>query len=99
MLCALAMMVGLGEQKVKASIGITTGPTFCGVIGHIANRREYTVIGDTINTAARLMQAASDRKAEIYIDVDTKAGLREELELKELELNLKGKGRRECSVG
>ena len=30
------------------------GPTYCGVIGHPA-RHEYTVIGRTVNKAARLM--------------------------------------------
>ncbi|XP_043231991.1 adenylate cyclase type 10-like isoform X1 [Amphibalanus amphitrite] len=38
----------------RVSIGVTTGPTFCGVIGHPA-RHEYTVIGRTVNKAARLM--------------------------------------------
>lgn len=39
------------------SIGITTGRVFCGAVGG-AKRREYAVIGDVINTSARLMQAA-----------------------------------------
>uniref|UniRef100_H2Y4C3 Guanylate cyclase domain-containing protein n=1 Tax=Ciona savignyi TaxID=51511 RepID=H2Y4C3_CIOSA len=37
-----------------ASFGVTTGPVFCGVIGH-AERHEYTVIGQKVNLAARLM--------------------------------------------
>lgn len=36
------------------SIGVTTGPVFCGVIGH-EERHEYTVIGQKVNLAARLM--------------------------------------------
>ncbi|XP_063060987.1 adenylate cyclase type 10-like [Engraulis encrasicolus] len=36
------------------SVGVTTGPVFCGVVGHIL-RHEYTVIGKKVNLAARLM--------------------------------------------
>ncbi|XP_074661549.1 adenylate cyclase type 10-like [Tubulanus polymorphus] len=36
------------------SIGVTTGLTFCGVVGH-PHRQEYTVIGRKVNMAARLM--------------------------------------------
>ncbi|XP_034145484.1 adenylate cyclase type 10 isoform X1 [Esox lucius] len=36
------------------SIGVTTGPVFCGVVGHSV-RHEYTVIGRKVNLAARLM--------------------------------------------
>ena len=38
----------------KTSIGVTTGPTYCGVVGHY-HRHEYTVIGRKVNMAARLM--------------------------------------------
>lgn len=36
------------------SIGVTTGVAFCGVVGH-PQRHEYTVIGQKVNMAARLM--------------------------------------------
>ncbi|CAH1791954.1 unnamed protein product [Owenia fusiformis] len=38
----------------QTSIGVTTGMTFCGVVGH-PYRHEYTVIGKKVNMAARLM--------------------------------------------
>nr|XP_022331897.1 adenylate cyclase type 10-like [Crassostrea virginica] len=38
----------------SVSIGVTTGGTFCGVVGH-KNRHEYSVIGRKVNMAARLM--------------------------------------------
>ncbi|XP_062908670.1 adenylate cyclase type 10-like [Mobula hypostoma] len=37
-----------------ASIGVASGPLFCGVVGHPL-RHEYTVIGRKVNLAARLM--------------------------------------------
>ena len=40
----------------KYSVGVTTGVAFCGVVGH-PQRHEYTVIGQKVNMAARLMMA------------------------------------------
>ena len=37
------------------TLGITTDIAFCGVVGG-TNRKEYTMIGDCVNMAARLMQ-------------------------------------------
>ncbi|CAD5120287.1 DgyrCDS8863 [Dimorphilus gyrociliatus] len=40
--------------SLTVSIGVTTGSTFCGVVGHL-HRQEYTVMGRKVNMAARLM--------------------------------------------
>ena len=54
---AMAMQAGLTTIDFKSAIGVTTGLAFCGVVGN-TRRREYTVMGDVVNLAARLMQAA-----------------------------------------
>ena len=43
-----------GSCGVK--IGISTGYCFCGICGNIGNRREYSVLGEIVNLAARYMQ-------------------------------------------
>lgn len=43
----------LGAQQA----GISTGTAYCGVMGSL-RRQEYTVMGDAVNVAARLMSAA-----------------------------------------
>jgi|HigsolmetaAR202D_1030399.scaffolds.fasta_scaffold00071_9 Adenylate and Guanylate cyclase catalytic domain./Tetratricopeptide repeat. len=55
---ALAIQTALSAFDIQCAIGITTGRAFCGEIGS-NDRREYTMIGDVVNLAARLMQAAS----------------------------------------
>ncbi|GAB4196529.1 MAG: hypothetical protein OHK0022_14130 [Roseiflexaceae bacterium] len=47
----------LAELGLSSAIGVTSGQVFCGAIGN-QRRREYTIIGATVNLAARLMQAA-----------------------------------------
>ena len=53
----LSMRETLNELKLEHTIGIATGQVFCGFYGN-AVRRQHTVVGATVNLAARLMQAA-----------------------------------------
>eukprot|EP00741_Cyanophora_paradoxa_P000607 tig00000430_g584.t1 len=55
---AVAMQRDLTAAGFSASVGVTTGRVFAGVIGDLARRCEYSVIGRTVNLAARLMQHA-----------------------------------------
>ena len=71
---ALRAMLELDSQlpaagiRLRHRIGISSGHVFAGEIGS-SSRREYTVIGDSVNLAARLMAAA--RPGDIYISQPT----------------------------
>ncbi len=47
----------LSDHQCRFAIGVATGITFCGAVGNDV-RREYTVLGDAVNTAARLANVA-----------------------------------------
>ncbi len=48
----------LASMNVNVSIGVATGPVYCGMLGD-KYRCEYTLMGDGVNTAARLMSIAN----------------------------------------
>ncbi len=56
--CAIDLEKAAALQNLKINIGLTTGWVFAGPVGG-KNRREYTVMGDAVNLAARLMQSAA----------------------------------------
>ncbi len=51
----------LGRLACPTRIGVVTGKAFCGSVGG-AERCEYTILGDVVNLAARLMQAADEAR-------------------------------------
>jgi len=51
--------VGGKEVNVHCQIGVARGPVFAAEIGEPRGRREYNILGDTVNTAARLMGKAT----------------------------------------
>ncbi len=59
----LPKIEGEGNYQPKVSIGIKSGEMISGNIGSATLRRlDYTVIGDTVNTAARLQDAAKENQ-------------------------------------
>ena len=83
----------LTELGQPHSIGMTTGRVFCGVIGGVS-RREYAILGDAVNTAARFMQAAGSSQYAIPILCDsvTQQSASSKLRFSPLEpIQLKGK--------
>lgn len=52
-LCATEILERLGQMGIEATIGVTTGRAFCGIVGS-ADRRTFLVLGDAITLSSRL---------------------------------------------
>lgn len=80
-----------GKPKIYSQIGINLGPTFVAEIGHPRGRREFNVLGDTVNTTARLMSYAGVN--EILVSDAVKMEIEEKYDCESIgEVSLKGKG-------
>lgn len=82
--------IGTVQPEVYCKIGINTGPAFVAEVGDPRGRREFNVLGDTVNTTARLMNQAG--KNRIFISEIVKQAIEEKYECVPLgEISLKGK--------
>ena len=80
---------GRGEPEIKIGIGINSGEVVAGYLGS-SKALEYTVIGDTVNTGARLCSVA--KAGEVIISHNTFQHLNDTFECTELPpVNVKGK--------
>ena len=53
------MSIGGRPLEISCKIGIACGPVFAAEVGEPRGRREFNILGDTVNTAARLMTGAA----------------------------------------
>lgn len=77
------------ERAIQVHVGINTGDVMAGLVGP-QERCDYTVMGDTVNVAARLMSAAPS--GSVLVGEETRRATRRVVEYRELPpLTLKGK--------
>ena len=81
-LAALAICARLIDLGLKPSVGVTTGMAFCGIVG-TRGRREYSVLGDKVNLAARLMSHASMGYGGVLCDHETRYAAKDRLSFEE----------------
>jgi adenylate cyclase len=78
-----------GDPEIQIGIGINTGEVVAGYLGS-SKALEYTVIGDTVNTGARLCSLA--KAGQIIISQNTYEHVRDAFEVVELPpTHVKGK--------
>jgi len=81
----------LHDEGLAGQAGVATGTCWCGVVGS-ALRREYTVLGDTVNLSARLM--ANAMAGTVLVDAATHEACQSFLEFRPLgAISLKGKSK------
>src|SRR3569833_325562 len=90
LLCAVELKHLALSRGITTHTGISTGRVFCGLVGPVILRSEYSIIGDAVNLAARLMQNANSNQ--ILVSETTRQGLENKFNWQELApLQLKGK--------
>ena len=85
---AMNMVSLLQNMGLRVSIGVASGPVYCGTLGN-QYRQEYTLMGDGVNTAARLMTKA---EGGVLCDSATRDACDDDIEFADgISFNLKGK--------
>lgn len=93
-MCAAEMVEAVHDVRrteLSVGVGISTGDVVYGAIGH-EDRMDFTVIGDVVNTGARLCSAASGDEIVVTEAVRDECGELDDLAFREGEpLSVKGK--------
>lgn len=96
-LASLQGELGLPEgRRLKARIGISTGPALVGNIGS-QRRFNYTVMGDTVNLAARLESANKQYGSAVLASYDTVSACGDRIAFREID-RVQVKGRLQASA-
>ena len=87
-IAALRVRQQLASGPLPVRVGVSTGLLFCGPVG-TGTRREYALLGDSVNLAARLAEMAEDG---ILCEATTREACRRPMDFGErLSLEIRGK--------
>ena len=84
----LARVAAASEaERLPVGVGVHLGEAFVGAVGDAGEVQDFTALGDTVNTAARLASVAGSGEALVSVEAAAAAGLsRDGLEQRHLEV-------------